>query len=72
MISDPMTIPRHPTARWLHALIVAVLAYYWQYVLYKNQGIIWGLFFATLLVPLWNRLFVAPRYQWKNSKIFTL
>jgi Na+-transporting NADH:ubiquinone oxidoreductase subunit NqrB len=67
MISDPMTIPRHSVARLLHAVIVAVLAYIWQYVLYKNQGIIWGLFFATLLVPLWNRLFFAPRYQWKDA-----
>lgn len=66
MISDPMTIPRHPKARIIHAVLVAVLAFFWQYHLYKNQGIIWGLFFATLLVPLWNHLFPAPRYQWQH------
>lgn len=65
MISDPMTIPRHHKARILHAAVVAVLAYIWQYQLYWNQGIIWGLFWATFLVPLWNHLFPAPRYQWQ-------
>jgi Na+-transporting NADH:ubiquinone oxidoreductase subunit NqrB len=65
MISDPLTIPRHATGRLLHAAIVAILAYLWQYVFYGNQGILWGLFFATFLVPLWNRLFPAPSYQWQ-------
>lgn len=64
MISDPMTIPLHPKARILHAAIVAALAYVWQFGLFFNQGLIWGLFFATLLVPLWNILFLAPAYQW--------
>jgi Na+-transporting NADH:ubiquinone oxidoreductase subunit NqrB len=67
MISDPMTIPRHHKARMIHAAVVAVLAYIWQYQLYGNQGIIWGLFLATPLVPLWNRLLPAPRYQWRSE-----
>jgi Na+-transporting NADH:ubiquinone oxidoreductase subunit NqrB len=71
MITDPLTIPRHRTGRLIHAALVAILAYIWQYVLYYNQGIIWGLFFATFLVPLWNHLFSAPSYQWqaKTHKI---
>ncbi|NOQ35689.1 MAG: Na+-transporting NADH:ubiquinone oxidoreductase, subunit NqrB [Methylococcaceae bacterium] len=67
MISDPMTIPHQRTARLIHAAIVAVLAYIWQYWFYWNQGIVWGLFFATFLVPLWNHLFPAPHYQWQNN-----
>ena len=66
MISDPMTIPNHRTARLIHAAVVAVLAYIWQYQLYWNQGIIWALFWATFLVPFWNQLFPAPRYQWHS------
>lgn len=65
MITDPLTIPRHRTGRMIHALLVAILAYIWQFVLFRNQGILWGLFFATFLVPLWNYLFSAPFYQWK-------
>ncbi len=65
MISDPMTIPHKRIGRFIHAILVAVLAYIWQYWLYWNQGIIWGLFFATFLVPLWNILFLAPAYQWQ-------
>ena len=68
MISDPLTIPRHHKARILHAAIVAILAYIWQYQLYWYQGIIWALFWATFLVPLWNTLFPAPKYQWQSIK----
>jgi Na+-transporting NADH:ubiquinone oxidoreductase subunit NqrB len=68
MISDPMTVPRQRKARLLHAALVALLAYGWQYGLYKNQGILWGLFFATPLVPLWNRLFPGPAYQWQPNR----
>jgi len=64
MISDPMTIPHKRVGRLIHAILVAVLAYIWQYWLYWNQGIIWGLFWATFFVPLWNKLFPAPAYQW--------
>lgn len=66
MISDPMTIPRHYKARIIHAALVSVFAYIWQYQFYGNQGIIWGLFLATPFVPLWNHLFPAPRYQWQS------
>lgn len=66
MITDPMTIPRHHKARIIHAAIVAILAYIWQYQLYWNQGIIWALFWATFFVPLWNHLFFAPRYRWQT------
>lgn len=69
MISDPLTIPRHRTGRLIHAALVAILAYIWQYVLYYNQGILWGLFFATFLVPFWNRLFSAPSYQWRTLTV---
>lgn len=69
MITDPLTIPRHHAGRVIHAALVAILAYIWQYVLYHNQGIIWGLFFATFLVPFWNRLFSAPPYQWRTFPI---
>ncbi|MEY4768552.1 MAG: hypothetical protein RL637_1191 [Pseudomonadota bacterium] len=68
MISDPMTIPHHSIARLLHTLIVAILAYIWQYVYYYPQGILWGLFWATPLVVLWNRLLPAPPYQWQPVK----
>ncbi|MGR8935390.1 MAG: RnfABCDGE type electron transport complex subunit D [Gammaproteobacteria bacterium] len=68
MITDPMTVPRQRQARFLHAALVAALAYAWQYGLYMNQGILWGLFFASPLVPLWNRLFPAPAYRWQPHR----
>lgn len=68
MITDPMTSPKHNTARRLHAILVAILAYLWQYFWYMNQGVIWALFFANLLVPFWNRLFPACSPQWRKIK----
>ncbi len=64
MISDPMTIPHQRVGRFIHAFLVAILSYIFQYWLYWNQGIIWGLFFATFFVPLWNILFPAADYKW--------
>jgi Na+-transporting NADH:ubiquinone oxidoreductase subunit NqrB len=72
MITDPLTIPRHRTGRAIHAALVAIFAYLWQYVFYGNQGIIWGLFFASFFVPLWNYLFPAPLYQWRTLSVGAL
>ena len=66
MISDPMTSPKHKLGRLIHALLVASIAYVWQYYLYWHQGIIWGLFIATFLVPFWNKILPAPVYQWNS------
>ena len=66
MITDPMTIPLHRTGRLLHALVVAVLAYSWQYYFYWQQGILWALFIASPLVFVWNRYFPAQSFVWST------
>jgi len=65
MISDPMTIPNHARARLLYAALVAIVAFYWQYVLFKPNALVWALFLATPLVPVIDRLLPAPRFQWR-------
>lgn len=64
MISDPMTIPNHRYARFIYALIVASVAIYWQYGMFKPNALVWSLFFCTLLVPLLDRLFPAQKFEW--------
>ena len=65
MISDPMTIPSHQRARLLYAVLVAAIAFLWQYVLFRPNALIWALFLATPAVPLLDRLLPAPRFQWR-------
>ncbi len=66
MITDPMTIPHHRLGRLLHALVVAVIAYVWQYIFYWQQGILWALFIASPLVIVWNRWFPAKSFNWSS------
>jgi Na+-transporting NADH:ubiquinone oxidoreductase subunit NqrB len=65
MISDPMTIPVDRRARVGYAVVVAVVAYAWQYVLFRPNALVWALFIATPLVPLLNAWRPAPAFQWR-------
>jgi len=69
MISDPMTIPNRQRARLLYAVLVAALAFFWQFVLFRPNALIWALFLAAPLVPLLDRLLPAPRFQWRAAAL---
>ncbi|MBK8337796.1 MAG: RnfABCDGE type electron transport complex subunit D [Sterolibacteriaceae bacterium] len=65
MISDPMTIPNRSTGRAIYALVVAMIAFFWQFVLFKPNALMWALFVATPLVPLLDRWLPASRFVWR-------
>lgn len=67
MISDPMTSPNHPRARALHAAVVAAIAFTWQFGFYAHNGMLWALFLAAPMVPMWDALWAAPKYQWQQA-----
>ena len=67
MISDPMTTPNHACARLFHAGLVALMSYVWQFGFYHNNALIWALFAAAPMVPLWDLLWIAPRFQWTSQ-----
>jgi len=67
MITDPMTTPQHAGARVVYATCVAATAFSWQYILFKPQGLIVALFVWSFTVPIWNKLFVANRFSWRNA-----
>jgi enediyne biosynthesis protein E5 len=69
MISDPMTIPNRRAPRIAYALIVAVGAIAWQYVLFRPNALIWSLFLLTPLVPLLDHLFQAPKFEWRPDPV---
>ena len=66
MISDPMTIPSRTGARIAYAVIVALGAAAWQFLLFKPNALIWALFLLTPLVPVLDRLFPAVTFKWKE------
>lgn len=67
MISDPMTIPNRPLARVLYAMVVALIAFVWQFVLFRPNALMWALFLATPLVPLLDTWLRGERFAWKAA-----
>lgn len=68
MISDPMTTPQRRSVRIGYAVLVAVGAFVWQYLLFRPHGLIVVLFAASWLVPLCNRLWPQPRFAWQAER----
>ena len=66
MISDPMTIPNRRGARIAYAIIVAAIAFVWQYAWFRPNALVWALFIATPLVPLIDWRWPGARFSWKN------
>lgn len=65
MISDPMTTPQRRSARIAYAVTVALLAFVWQFLLFKPHGLIVMLFLASWTVPIWNSLWPQRRFAWR-------
>ena len=68
MITDPMTTPNRRPMRWLYAAMVAVLAFAWQFVWYRNGGPVWALFLLSPIVPLLDWLMPGPKHVWKPAQ----
>jgi len=73
MITDPKTIPDRRTARMLFAMLVATGGAWLQYAYYVPQGLMYALFFASPLVPLFDRLFPRNlpdiRFEWSRPAV---
>lgn len=65
MISDPMTTPQRRSVRIGYALLVALGAFVWQYLLFRPHGLIVVLFLASWTVPLCNLLWPQARFAWQ-------
>ncbi|MGB1247402.1 MAG: RnfABCDGE type electron transport complex subunit D [Chitinophagales bacterium] len=64
MITDPMTTPNHRNGRIVWATCIAVASFLLSNYMYVYAAPIWVLFFASPLVPLFDKLFVAKKYEW--------
>ena len=66
MISDPKTTPDSRPGRILFAVLVALGAAYVQFVLYRNNGLLWSLALCSLLTPLIDYCMPGTKYQWNS------
>jgi len=64
MISDPMTTPARRAARIVHAVTVAAVAFVWQFILFRTNGLVWALFICVPLVPLLDWRVPGPAHRW--------
>jgi Na+-transporting NADH:ubiquinone oxidoreductase subunit NqrB len=68
MISDPKTTPDARGARLAFGFLVAALAFYLQFGLYRpSGGLVLALFVLSPIVPLFDRLVPGPRYAWPGE-----
>jgi hypothetical protein len=66
MISDPKTTPDSRIGRVLFAALVASVAWYVQFRLFRTNGLLWALAGCSTLVPLINRIAPGLRYAWPS------
>ena len=67
MISDPKTTPDSRAGRVLFAALVALGAWYWQFRLFRTNGLLWSLAACSVAVPVIDRLVPGARYAWSSA-----
>ncbi|KAB2850093.1 MAG: hypothetical protein F9K44_05965 [Hyphomicrobiaceae bacterium] len=72
MISDPKTTPDRRSHRILFAGLAAALAFLFQFLLYRPEGIMYALFILSPLVPVLDRLkpiAAQDRFAWARPTV---
>lgn len=64
MISDPRTTPDSRPGRILFAMLVAALAAWIQFRMFRTNSLLWALAVLSPTVPLIDRLLPGDRHQW--------
>lgn len=64
MISDPKTTPDSRAGRILFALLVSFGAYYIQFKMFRQNGLVFSLAACSMLVPLIDFVLPGCRYAW--------
>ena len=68
MISDPRTIPDSRRGRVALAALVAGAAFFWQFGLYRLNGLFYALFLLSPTTVLWDRLWPTPETNHENHR----
>ncbi|MEM8994159.1 MAG: RnfABCDGE type electron transport complex subunit D [Acidobacteriota bacterium] len=72
MISDPKTTPNSRAGRVLWAVLIALVAGYWQFVLHRPNGLLFALVLSAPAVPLIDLWLPGERYAWRARATRTL
>ncbi len=64
MISDPKTTPDSRAGRILFAMLVSLGAYYIQFKMFRQNGLVLSLAACSMLVPLIDLVLPGRRYGW--------
>lgn len=67
MISDPKTTPDSRAGRLVFGALVAILAGYFQFGLYRPVSLLPALFLLSPLVPLLDLVLPGPRHAWPGA-----
>ncbi|MGE0309992.1 MAG: RnfABCDGE type electron transport complex subunit D [Lautropia sp.] len=65
MITDPLTSPSRTLPRLIHAGAVALLAFGWQYLLYRPNGLLLALFALAPFVAWLEHRWPGERWSWR-------
>ena len=68
MITDPVTTPNHRLSRWIWASCVAILTFTLGNWFQVHTAPVWALFFVTPATVLFDRLFIAQKFQWIKNQ----
>jgi enediyne biosynthesis protein E5 len=68
MISDPKTTPDSRAGRILFALLVSLGAYYVQFKLFRQNGLVLSLAACSVLVPFIDWVLAGHRYAWISPR----
>lgn len=66
MISDPKTTPDTRVGRIFFALIVSLVTYCFQFVLFNTNSLFYALALSSLTVPVIDMLLKGKKYEWKK------
>lgn len=69
MISDPKTTPDSRAGRVLFAFVVAAIAMFVHFVLYRPNGFLWALVAAAPALPAIDRWLPGRRYRWRRERV---
>lgn len=67
MITDPMTTPNHKYARVLWSVVLGVALFVASNFFYMQTAAIWLLVIISPFTPLFDKLFVAQKYEWSDT-----
>ena len=68
MVTDPRSIPNARSARLVWAMVVALLTFILRNQFYLTTAVFWALFALAPLTVLLDRLWHAPRFEWRAQQ----